>query len=325
MKKTLLFIMTAVVVCWFSSCNEKNTPETQPTEIIIPEGAVKGVFTVAYDRQVVFSQGNLQFNATLGKHVRDDGTSASGTWRFALNQYDAIGEGNQFISSTYAGWIDLFGWGTSGFHKEYIDNHAIYYQPWSVNYENDLFTDNYYGYGPSKEQDIVGPYYFFDWGMYNPISNGGGLPQQWRTPTADEWNILFNVRDNAKNLRGQAVICTAIKNIYGYVILPDNWVLPQGLHFTPCPDNWSSNIYSVSEWTTMEDNGAVFLPCTGYRHVKEVKNAELVGGYWASTRGSWGVGGISFDKSNAKAFLGGYDGSYAAADGHAVRLVQDVK
>ncbi|MBR0196161.1 MAG: hypothetical protein IJQ32_07990 [Paludibacteraceae bacterium] len=26
MKKTLLFIMTAVVVCWFSSCNEKNAP-----------------------------------------------------------------------------------------------------------------------------------------------------------------------------------------------------------------------------------------------------------------------------------------------------------
>ena len=101
-------------------------------------------------------------------------------------------------------------------------------------------------------------------------------------------------------------------NSYEVLIIYEDW-------------NWSSNIYSVSEWTTMEENGAVFLPCTGYRHVKEVKNAELVGGYWASTRGSWGVGGISFDKSNAKAFLGGYDGSYAAADGHAVRLVQDVK
>ena len=325
MKQKLLFILTVMVICSFSACSEKNTPETPSTEIVVPEGAVKGIFTVAYDRRVFFSQGNLQFNATLGEHVHDDGTSASGTWRFALNQYDAIGEENQFISSTYAGWIDLFGWGTSGFHNEFVDNHAIYYLPWSVNYENDLFSDNYYGYGPSKEQDIVGPYYFFDWGMYNPISNGGMLSQRWRTLTAYEWNIIFNIRENAKNLRGQAVICTAIKNIYGYVILPDNWILPHGLHFTPCPDNWSSNIYSVSEWKTMEDAGAVFLPCTGYRHVKEVRNAESIGGYWASTRGLFGIGGISFDESNAKAFQGYSDGAYSAAEGHAVRLVQEVK
>lgn len=329
MKKTFLFIMSAMILCLFVSCGKKNTPEIPSTKIVVPEGAVKGLFSVAYDKQVYFSQGNLQFNATRGGHVRADGTSASGTWRFALNQYDAIGEANQFISSTYDGWIDLFGWGTSGYKNTAIDPHAIYYHPWSVNYENELFDDNDFGYGPSDidlvPQNIVGQHAFYDWGVYNPISNGGELTQQWRTLTASEWRILFNVRNNAQKLRGQAIISSAVKNIYGYVLLPDNWVLPQGLHFTPCPDNWSSNIYSVSEWTTMEDNGAVFLPCTGFRHVKEVKNAELGGGYWASSQGLMGIGGISFYESNAVAFQGYSDGSYAAADGHAVRLVQDVK
>ena len=56
------------------------------------DGALSGAFSVAAGRQVHFSKGNLQYQASTN------------TWRFAENQYDVPG--------TNSGWIDLFGWGT---------------------------------------------------------------------------------------------------------------------------------------------------------------------------------------------------------------------
>ncbi|MBQ3677498.1 MAG: hypothetical protein II926_09075, partial [Bacteroidales bacterium] len=70
-----------------------------PTEGVL----TNGVFTVAKGKQVYFSQANLQYNAS------------SNVWRFAEHQYDIIGEDNSNISKSYNGWIDLFGWGTSGY------------------------------------------------------------------------------------------------------------------------------------------------------------------------------------------------------------------
>ena len=57
-------------------------------------------FSVSDTKQVYFSMGNLQYQASTN------------SWRFAENQYDYIGENNTYISTYYTGWIDLFGWGT---------------------------------------------------------------------------------------------------------------------------------------------------------------------------------------------------------------------
>ena len=65
--------------------------------------------------KVAFSKGNLQYQASTD------------TWRFAENQLSVIGEDNQNISPTYSGWIDLFGWGTSGW-----DNGNWCYHPCST-------------------------------------------------------------------------------------------------------------------------------------------------------------------------------------------------
>ncbi len=69
----------------------------------LPEGALPGLFSVSEGEQVRFSKGNLQYQASTK------------TWRFADQQYDVIGMDNEKISETYSGWIDLFGWGTSGY------------------------------------------------------------------------------------------------------------------------------------------------------------------------------------------------------------------
>ena len=86
-----------------------------------------GPFSVSATKKVMFSPGNLQFNAMKGIHQCADGTSQQGTWRFAEHQWDYVGDatnGNVYengtkcdnakINSTYNGWIDFFGWGTNG-------------------------------------------------------------------------------------------------------------------------------------------------------------------------------------------------------------------
>jgi hypothetical protein len=83
---------------------------------MLPEGALPKLFSVSEGKQVLFSKGNLQYQATTK------------TWRFAEHQYDVIGKDNEKISETYSGWIDLFGWATSGY-----DHGAVNWQPWSGN------------------------------------------------------------------------------------------------------------------------------------------------------------------------------------------------
>ena len=68
--------------------------------ILVPTGAIKGLFTINENGdQVFFSQGNLQY------HIGDS------IWRFALHQYDTIGKQN-YYNFFNGNWIDLFGWGT---------------------------------------------------------------------------------------------------------------------------------------------------------------------------------------------------------------------
>lgn len=89
-----------------------------------PEGAINGLFTInSNGNQVYFSKGNLQYQASTN------------IWRFAENQWDYLGEGNSNISETYAGWIDLFGWGTGNNPTNYSENNNDYtsYYEWGDN------------------------------------------------------------------------------------------------------------------------------------------------------------------------------------------------
>ena len=82
------------------------------------DGVIKAAFSVSDSKQVYFSKGNLQYQASTD------------TWRFANEQYERQCALNENISSTYTGWIDLFGYGTSGWNSG-----AIAYQPYSVSTE----------------------------------------------------------------------------------------------------------------------------------------------------------------------------------------------
>ena len=249
---------------------------------------IRGKFSVSADKRIYFSQGNLQYQASTG------------TWRFAEHQYDMIGSDNSNISSSYSGWIDLFGWGTSGYNSLY---------PYS--------NDNYAYAFEGVYTNIGGTNY--DWGVYNKISNGGNQAGQWRTLTTSEWDYVISKRTDAASKKGFATV----SDVTGLILLPDNWTQPDEVAFTSGANgDYTQNTYTTSEWSKMEANGAVFLPAAGYRDGANVINVGTYGYYWSSSYIGYSssavavgfyylnvIGNLSSDRYN----------------GYSVRVVQDVE
>lgn len=264
----------------------------------VEEGALPGLFSVAEGRQVQFSKGNLQYQASTG------------TWRFAEHQYDFVGKANENISATYDGWIDLFGWGTSGY-----DHGALHWQPWS----SDTIAQNnafYYAYGNASYDlnDMTGK---ADWG-YNAISNGGNKENLWHTPSIREWVYLLYVRNTVSGVRYAKAFVNGEESL---LILPDNWHVAtyhlNSINSFEAP--YRANEISLSDWQQMlEPAGAVLLPAAGTRTVGNVfwgafayhtANAGSENSYWMSC--------VIDRLIDART---GHRG-----DGMAVRLVRDVE
>ena len=290
---------------------EPPTPPTPPSGV--PEGAINGLFTINENGdQVYFSQGNLQYQASTG------------IWRFAEHQWDFVGtqvpdqwgyaggtvEGsdNDNISETCNGWIDLFGWGTSGY------NHgAICYQPWGISQN----TCDYYAYGlwNANLNEQTG---LADWG-YNAINNGGNQINQWRTLTHEEWLYILNIRTTLSGIR---YAIAQVNNVNGIIILPDNW--NSSIYYLNNTDDsgayYNSNVINNSGWAILGGNGCVFLPASGIRLKTEVILADIQGNYWsASCYEDVGAYFVGFDD-------GGLDPNASdegRANGQSVRLVQD--
>jgi hypothetical protein len=227
-----------------------------------PTGAIDGKFTINADGdQVYFSQGNLQYI----------GSAATPYWKFADNQWDVLGTTTGQNSSSQNVDRDLFGWGTSGY------NHgANCYQPWST---STSYSD-YYAYG-SYTYNLYDQTGQADWG-YNPISNGGNQANQWRTLTHPEWTYVFNSRTTSSGIRYAKAKVNAVN---GVILLPDDWSsVTYSLSNTNSPSaDFSSNTISASQWNTLEQAGAVFLPAAGYRNGASVYSVGSEGAYWSAS------------------------------------------
>lgn len=225
----------------------------------IPEGAIDGKFSVSANQNVYFSKGNLQYKASASK-------SRLAQWRFAEQQYDYIGNDNSHIDQYYNGWIDLFGWGTSGYR-----HNATGYQPWATSQN---YAD-YYAYG-SSSSNLYDQTRMADWG-YNAISNGGNQTSFWRTLTKAEWNYLFNGRTNASDKYGMATV----NNQHGVIVLPDDWT---GSTLNTSHNSWNDNEINATNWIdNWESQGAVFLPAAGCREGNSVSGVNASGYYWSSS------------------------------------------
>ena len=217
---------------------------------------------------------------------------ANNKWRFAENQTDYIGDANANISSTYNGWLDLFGWSTGATN---------------------------FGVSTSKDDDDYSGS-FVDWGS-NKIGND--VPNTWRTLTNDEYYYLRYHRANANNLVGIA----QVDGVNGLILLPDNWTCPNdvtfksGFHSDNSVEAYGQyQIFTADQWSKLESAGAVFLPAAGDRNGFNMNNVQNSGHYWSAT-GSDGkyANGLYFHSNIAHMFYGSRN------YGNSVRLVKDLQ
>ncbi len=239
--------------------------------IVYPEGAIIGAFSVSATKKVAFSSGNLQYQASTQ------------SWRFAPNQTDVIGADNANISTSYDGWIDLFGWGT--------------------------------GLNPTSNGiEATGYASFNDWGKQ--IGDG----KTWYTLSNKEWKYLLKTRKNASQKYGMATVnsVNGVVLLPDDFTLPDGVTFMSGAAADWGDEFFKSiNEYSADQWALMQQAGAVFLPAAGYRGETELYRMGWEGDYWASSSYdeflAYCMGFFSDDISA--------DGYNTRSYGYAVRLV----
>ncbi len=332
--KITKFMTIALAATILAACGGKQSSATEGSEDQAKEtkqdaskakkqeGVLKGVFSISASKKVHFSQGNLQYLPATKK------------WQLAKNQYDYIGLSNSDISADYDGWIDLFGWGTSGWN-----NGGNAYQPTSTGSTPMSYGEYYYGHGAN---DITGEYANADWGVFNAISNGGNEPNLWRTLTAKEWEYLLFKRPNALQL----LALGTIGGVNGLFILPDDFEAEDVFYtlgdrdysygslefdgkcfYNKYSDYWSS--FQKADMKDLDALGVVFLPAAGDRIGKSICSINKFGYYWTTTKGkvawnysvnsTYSAAAIRFSGEGVSLIYGG-----ERSDGYSVRLVQDI-
>lgn len=236
-------------------------------------------FSVSETKNVTFSSGNLQYHP------------ANNEWRFAPSQLDYIGDANSNCSSTYNGWLDLFGWSTS-----------------ATNFGVSTSTD---------KNDYSGS--FVEWGT-NKIGNDA--PNTWRTLSKDEWEYLLNTRTNANYLKGVA----QVNGVNGLIFLPDTWVCPTGVtfksgfHSSDGEDYYAAyQTFTADQWSKLETAGAVFLPAAGDRIGSVVLYVQYDGFYRSATEGNSNYVYYLYFESGRACM-----GNSSRYGGLSVRLVKDL-
>lgn len=269
-------------------------------------GASNALFSIASDRKVRFSCGNLRYRATTA------------TWRFADNQFDVVGMDNSNISADYDGWIDLFGWGTSGWNSG-----ANAYQPYST-----LAGDQDYWIGGVHYNGLVGEFRNADWGVYNAIENGGNRAGMWRLLTRDEMSYMIfgRLASTVNGVYNAHYAPCQVAGVNGLAVFPDIYVHPKDV---PAPEeindadgNYTANVYSLEQWQMMEDAGCVFLPSAGCRIGTTVTQVGEDLYYWTSTAYCDNAAGVLMMPSCSYLSI-----SYLVGRGrgHSVRLVMDAE
>ena len=324
-------------------------------DVVAPDGAIDGKFTInANGDQVYFAQGNLQWRPTTNQNI---GNPGDGVWRIAKNQYDYIGgttvnSDNQTVyfgnvghyvnshfvrysndsinKNNYSGYIDLFGWATSGWHDN-SDNYNMRYHPYDWQTTPTGNSSNQTGYGPSPDRPVTntgnpnflsGDYANYDWGVYNS-ANGGILyvdandveqptTAQWRTLTMVEWGYIFSNHD---------------KNIIFYEGVP-GYILYY--------DGYRDNHNPVSGNVTDADfpPGCVFLPMAGKRtsaqYSEGPSSSSGKGYYWSSQSSDPNAGrltasAVQISHSNGNGTVSTTTGQFTRNYGFSVRLVTPVQ
>ena len=256
------------------------------------EGALRGKFSISSTKQIQFSKGNLQYQASTD------------TWRFAENQWDTIGIANKNISESYDGWIDLFGFSTGNKPTErsqYYDNYeTTFNHDWGANAISNGGNEPNHWRTMSPDEWA---YIFHDranaksrlgLGKVNGVNGFILLPDDWEKPISMEFASCA-VKGFETQWYGNPKICMYYdESVYA--------------------DHYPDNVYTSEEWQVMEQAGAVFFPAAGLRYNgTSIQYVNSRGHYWTTTAGCV----VEFQTSHM------YSGdAFQLQFGASVRLVQ---
>lgn len=231
----------------------------------IEPGRRIGVFSVGADKQVSFSQGNLQY------------TQSTEEWHFAREQYEYIGAAN-IKDGALADKIDLFGWSANNTTAPFgvststsATDYAGDFMDWGTNTISGDAPNTWrtlsieewkYLYHERKNADKL-----FALGTINGVAGMILLPDDWQLPEGatcqlpTEKGLLWD-----DNYNGGGYINTNTK-----------------------ANHYQDNVYTLEQWQVMEEVGAVFLPAAGYRENINFSNklvnppSDHVGSYATNT------------------------------------------
>lgn len=231
-------------------------------------------------RYVVFAQGNIEF---IGRQQY---------WRFADNQWDFRGNGQNTSKADSDLDRDLFAWGANGYN---VAGHSV------AGYGNGIaiWGVGYTGYNYYDGTTLTGTN---DWGSNVFVNANKQQNEGWRTLTATEMrNILANHNPRKVTLMGKD----------GIVIFPAG--------VDPCDNNTP---LTKREWNALEADGCIFFVADKYRTATR-SIASTMSYFWLNNATESTASALVIDPANT-------DGYYIepAADkliGGYVRLVKDVQ
>jgi len=197
----------------------------------------------------------------------------------------------------------------------FAENQWEYIGTWNTSDWVDLFGWGTWGEGKDPLNDSTNDE-DYQWGSDFQGSMGeyGG----WYTLSSAEWNYLFQ-----NSHWGFASIYDDTNAAVGVVILPDG----SSASIVENHYRYNDNVYSFSDWLSMEDDGALFLSAAGSRYGTNVITNDDIGFYWSSTfistfeQGYAYAAGVTFEGRNGQ---WASDYKYRPYCGSSVRLVRNV-
>ena len=204
-----------------------------------------GVFSVAKDKQVSFSQGNLQY------------LPASNVWKFANTQYEYLGNSNKYLSPTYRNWVDLFGWSGEGSNA-----------PFGVS----TSTNN---------TDYAGE--FLDWGT-NPICGDAPGTWRTMSKDEWEYLIKGRKNAASLRGAAQVNGVNGLIILPDEWECPEGVNFKAGYHNSNGAEYYAAyQQYSKEQWSKLEAAGAIFLPAAGQHDGNGIADIQKGGYYWSAT------------------------------------------
>ena len=282
---TLHFILPRSIV---RTVYETITIEKHDTLYLKPDAitiTMVSAFSVAADKQVCFSKGNLQYTQSTKK------------WEFANEQYEILGEAN-VNNGALADKIDLFGWSA--------DNTTA---QWGIS----TSADN---------ADYSGD--FVDWGKNIGDGNTWRTltQEEWtyllktRTGASSKYGVArINLNADGSQYTNGIIVLPDTWTC------PSGITFKSGVADSYGEQYYADyQTFTLSQWEQLEQAGAVFLPAAGNRYGTGVYGVQYYGRYWSSTAsGTDDAYYVDFGNNYLSP-----QSSYIRYDGLAVRLVKDL-